>query len=352
MPDYNGLLKQYDPQGMYDKIYNFPSQMKEGLDISTNADLPDIDVARVQNIVVCGLGGSAIGGDLVRTFLAYKIQQPFQVCRHYTLPEYVSKSSLCILSSYSGNTEETLSAYTEAKKRGAQVFAITSGGKLKEQALADGFGVVTIPPGYPPRAALGYSFVPMLVVLGRLGICQDYSPDIESTISVLEHTREECVVDKTDNIAIATAERLIGKTAIIYSGQDYFDAVAVRFKGQICENSKQLAFFNFFPEFNHNELVGWGIVEPYKDNLYTIMIRDEADHLRVGLRMDIVADIIREKGVEVLEFKTAGPNLLARMFSVIQFGDFVSLYIALLNKIDPTPVKVIDYLKGELEKIK
>jgi glucose/mannose-6-phosphate isomerase len=351
MPDFPSLKEKYDPQGMYDKILGFPQQFREGWEIGKSADLPSIDIKSIKNIVVCGLGGSAIGGDLVRSFLTYKISVPFYVCRHYLIPEFVDQFTLCIISSYSGNTEETLAAYDEAKKRGALILAITSNGKLKQMATADGYKVITIPPGFPPRAALGYSFVPMLTALSRMGFFEDINSDIEAAIAFLEKNVESFAMEKANNPAMQAAEKIHGKIPLIYSGQDYIDAVAVRFKGQICENSKQLAFFNFFPEFNHNELVGWGLMESMKDKLYAVILKDSADHERVSLRMQIVARIIREKGVKVLEFESSGPNLLARIFSLVQFGDFTSLYLALLNKIDPTPVKVIDYLKGELEKL-
>lgn len=336
---------------MYDKIYQFPKQFSEGWEIGKAAELPQVNLSSIKNIVVCGLGGSAIGGDLVRSYLTYRISVPFYVCRHYLIPEFVNQATLCIISSYSGNTEETLAAFDEAKKRGALILAITSNGKLKKMASADGFKVITIPPGFPPRAALGYSFVPMLTALSRMGFFEDINPDIEAAIPFLEKNVGRLSIGSAENPAMFAAEKMYGKIPLIYSGQDYMDAVAVRFKGQICENAKQLAFFNFFPEFNHNELVGWGLMESMKDKLYAVILKDNDDHERVAIRMQIVARIIREKGVEVLEYESSGPNLLARIFSLIQFADFTSLYLALLNKIDPTPVKVIDYLKGELEKL-
>jgi len=217
--------------------------------------------------------------------------------------------------------------------------------------MADGFSAIAIPPGFPPRAALGYSFMPLLVILSRLGLFDNIDAEIVSAIEFLSQNVNNYLIDNADNMALCTADSIFRKMTIIYAGQDYFDAVAVRFKGQICENSKVPAFFNFFPEFNHNELVGWGLVDEFKDKLAVIILRDQEDHERVSLRMDIVAKILKEKDVEVIAFHSSGPNRLARMFSLIQFGDFVSLYLALLNKIDPTPVQVIDYLKSELDKI-
>ncbi len=351
MADFINLRSEYDSQGMYDKIVEFPDQFEEGYKIGKEADLPDINPDSIDSIIVCGLGGSAIGGDLVRSYLTYKIKVPFHIIRHYNLPKFVNKKSLCIISSYSGNTEETLSAYDEARQAGAEIFAITSNGKLKEKAEQDGFKAVSIPGGFPPRAALGYSFVPMLMILSRLGFFEDISRQVEETVKFLSKNVVQYQIDKEDNPAMKASENLYGRLALIYAGQDHFDAVAVRFKGQICENAKVPAFFNFFPEFNHNELVGWGLVEDFKDKLLTFIIRDEGDHDRVSVRMNIVRRIIEDKDVPVIEVKSSGPNLLARMFSVIQYGDFVSLYLALLNKIDPTPVEVIDFLKSELDKL-
>ena len=347
-------IKRIDQNGMYDLVYQFPSQFEDALDIADGAKLPEWKVDQVENIVVAGLGGSAIGGDLVRSYLAKKLNLPFFICRNYTLPNFVNASTLVFISSYSGNTEETLSAYDDARKRGAKIIAISSGGKVKEKALQDKITWVNIPKGFPPRAALGYSFVPILVMLERLRFVQGEKDQIKKTKKFLSSNRTKYGMDLEieENFAKRIALELHKKLPIIYAGNDHFDAVSTRWKGQICENAKMLAFNNVFPEFNHNELVGWKILSGYKDHLIVVILKDREDHPRIKRRMEIVKGVIEKEGVKVIEVESSGETLLSRMFSLIQLGDFASFYLAILNGEDPTPVKVIDFLKSELAKEK
>lgn len=350
-PNLNNIteIKKFDPKGMYDLIYNLPQQLTEGIHLGVRADLKWIKF-RSDNIVLSGMGGSAIGGDLARSYLADELKIPFLVCRNYTLPEFVNDKSLVFISSYSGNTEETLSAYQEAKRRKSKIIAITSGGKLLEKCKKDGFPFVTLPVGLPPRAALGYSFTPILVILSRLKIISDKTKELERTSKFLEKRRGEYVKDRkfNQNQAKSLALKLYRKIPIIYSSTDYLDAVGYRWKGQLCENSKVLAFNNYFPEFNHNELVGWKVLDHIRDKLVVIMLKDKKDHPRIQRRMKIVEDIIKKEKVMVIEIESQGENLLSRIFSLIQLGDLTSFYLAILNREDPTPVKVIDYLKRKL----
>lgn len=345
-------VKKVDRKGMYDLILKFPSQIEDAFKIAESVSISKIDPNKVKNIVVAGMGGSAIGGDLVRSYLFDQIKVPFFISKNYFLPDFVDEKSLVFVSSYSGNTEETLSAYDQAKKRKAQIIALSSGGKLKKLTKNDGFCFVEIPTGYQPRAALGYSFVPILLILSRLKFCPDKKSDVKKTIEFLSENlslfRMETKV--SFNIAKRLAEKIFHKLPIIYSSNDFFDAVAYRWKGQLCENSKILVFSNVFPELGHNELVGWEILSGLEDRLIVIFLKDKDDFLKIKKRMDIVKKIIQDKNVKVVEVESSGPNLLARIFSLIQLGDFVSFYLAILNGVDPTPVRLIDYLKKELEK--
>jgi len=345
-------IRKIDQKGMYDLVYQFPSQFEDALNITEAAQLPDWDTNQIKNIVVAGLGGSAIGGDLVRSYLAEKLTIPFFVCRNYTLPNFVDESSLVFISSYSGNTEETLSAYDDAKKRKARILAISSGGKVKEKALQDKITYVNIPKGFPPRAALGYSFVPILAILERLGFVQGEKEEIRKAKEFLSSNRSKYRMELgiEENLAKKIALELHRKLPVIYAGNDHFDAVSTRWKGQICENAKMLAYSNVFPEFNHNELVGWKILSAYRDDLIVVILKDRKDHPRIKRRIEIVKEIIEKEGVKVSEIESCGETLLSRMFSLIQLGDFVSFYLAILNNEDPTPVKVIDFLKNELAK--
>lgn len=345
-------IKKIDQNGMYDLIYQFPSQFEDALEITGGVKLPDWNKNQIRNIVVAGLGGSAIGGDLVRSYLAEKLNIPFFICRNYTLPNFVDESSLVFISSYSGNTEETLSAHDDAQRRKAKILALSSGGKVKEKSLQNQITWVNIPKGFPPRAALGYSFVPILVMLERLGFVQGEKEQIKGTEEFLSSNRSryrrELPVE--ENFAKTMALELHKKLPIIYAATDHFDAVSTRWKGQICENAKMLAFNNVFPEFNHNELVGWNILSEYRDDLIVVILRDREDHPRIKTRMEIVKGIIEKQGVKVIEVESCGETLLSRIFSLIQLGDFVSFYFSILNEVDPTPVKVIDFLKDKLAK--
>jgi glucose/mannose-6-phosphate isomerase len=345
-------IKKIDQNGMYDLIYQFSSQFEDALNITEAVKLPDWTKKQIRNIAVAGLGGSAIGGDLVRSYLAEKLDIPFFICRNYTLPNFVGESTLVFVSSYSGNTEETLSAYDGAKKRGAKIIAISSDGKVKEKALQDEITYVNIPKGFPPRAALGYSFVPILAMLERLGFVRGEKDQIRKTKEFLSSNRSKYRMELgvEENFAKRIAWELHKKLPIIYAGNDHFDAVSTRWKGQVCENAKMLAFNNVFPEFNHNELVGWKILSGYRDHLIVVILKDRDDHPRIKRRMEIVKGIIEKEGVKVIEVESCGETLLSRMFSLIQLGDFASFYLAILNKEDPTPVKVIDFLKNELAK--
>jgi len=342
-------IRKADAKGMYDLIYNFPRQLTEGAHLGFIADLKLPDFTP-QNIILTGMGGSAIGGDLARSYLTYELKVPFTVCRNYLLPEYVNDKSLVFISSYSGETEETLSAFQDAKRRKARIIAITSGGTLLQECNRDGLPFILIPKGFPPRAALGYSFTPILVALSRLGVIQDKIEELEETSKFLEKKRAEYALDKkkSRNPAKNLAANLYGKLPIIYTSVDYFDAVGYRWKGQFGENSKILSYNNYFPEFNHNELVGWKVLDQIRDKLIVVILKDKEDHPRIKIRMQIVKNIIQKKKVKIIELESQGENLLSRVFSLIQLGDFASFYLAILNQVDPTPVEVIDYLKKEL----
>lgn len=344
-------IREGDPSNMYNCIFDLPEQIGEALDLGRGWKVQADDFSGIKNILVIGMGGSAIGGDLIRSLLASELLVPFQVCRNYTLPEYVDDESLVIVSSYSGNTEETLAALDDAIERKAMIAAVTTGGIVEEVAELNQIPWVKLPTGLQPRAAIGYSFVPLLVFLEKIGLARDVTPQIERVIEHLSSTRLNFIEDNPVkmNLAKQLAVKLYGKIPIVYSGPTLTDAVGLRWKGQLCENSKVLAFCNQFPEFNHNELVGWSeLVEPIAEKLIVLMLRDIEDHIRVQHRINTVKDLIKKHLVEVVEVPSSGATRLQRMFSLIQLGDFVSYYLAVLNKVDPTPVQVIESLKMAL----
>jgi glucose/mannose-6-phosphate isomerase len=345
-------IRSIDPSGMYNKIYDFPEQLEQAVGIGNSIVLPAKYKRDFKNIVVAGMGGSAIGGDLVRSYLSDRLKMPFVICRHYRLPNFVDEDTLVIASSYSGNTEETLAAFEDAIKRRVTVACITTGGELGKLAKQHKLLHVELPGGYQPRAALGFSFVPLLILISKLGLIGSVDDDLSELIRGLKSYRDAYAIESAadKNPAKLLAIKLYNRIPIIYAGPELTDVVGTRWKGQICENAKALAFNNQFPEFNHNELVGWNVIGAYRDKLVVICLRDSDDHKRVQRRMSIVRNIIEKRDVELINVFSQGDFPLGRMFSLIQLGDFVSLYLAVLNKADPTPVKVIDYLKEELKK--
>lgn len=360
--------KKVDSEGFYKLIDNFHLQLQEAVNLAQKWKFT-INEVRPLNIVVAGMGGSAIGADLVRSFLVNELNVPFQVIRHYRLPKFVGPQSLVFVSSYSGNTEETLAVHEEVLKRGALTICISSGGKLVERARQPYFRSlqtelgeigsmeiqvepIVIPSEYPPRAALGFSFVALLVALNKVGLVKDYSSKVLQVADFLSREKRnwEVGVPFEKNEAKKLATGLFEKIPLIYAGSDFLEPVAVRWKGQICENTKQPAFYNFFPEFNHNELVGFGVLKHLTGKLAAVFLQDKDDHPRVSLRMQIVEDILKRKKIPVQRVASKGETVLERMFYTILLGDFVSYYLAILNGVDPKPVEIIDYLKERLEK--
>jgi len=336
---------------MYNCIFDLPEQMTQALKLAGGWNVPKEEYPDVRNVVVVGMGGSAFAGDLARSFLASEMLIPFQVCRHYSLPEYVDDETLVIALSYSGNTEETLAAVDDALQRKSMIVVLTTNGLLEEVAGLNEIPMFKLPSGLQPRAAIGYSFVPLMVFLEKIGLIKDGIERINKAIAHLDTTRARMVEDHgvNKNPAKQMAQLIHGRIPIIYCGPTLTDSVGARWKCQICENAKQMAFTSQYPEFNHNELEGWSKqIEEHKDHFVVINLRDSGDHPRISSRMDVVKGLIEELDVQVIDIYATGETELERMFNLIQMGDFVSYYLAILSKVDPTPVEAIEKLKKEL----
>ncbi len=347
-------IEKYDESSMLELIESFPEQCQDAKCIGEAFELPQKFKRPYKNIVFTGLGGSAIGADLVRSYIAEDAQVPVLVNRNYTLANFVAEDTLVIASSYSGNTEETLSAYREAVLRGSNIVVITSGGKLEKAAKRGNFPCLMIPEGFPPRCALGYSFFPLLTVLAKIGVIRDQAGPIDDAIRNLRRLRDSRIgykVPRKGNPAKKMAAKIFGKFPIIYAGQDHMDAVVTRWRGQLAENSKTLSSGNLFPEMNHNEIVGWENPREVLKECVAVILRDASDHPRISGRMDVTRKILKKEKVKVLEASSSGLGLLARIFSLVYTGDFVSFYLAILNGIDPTPVEKITMIKKAMAKI-
>jgi glucose/mannose-6-phosphate isomerase len=330
-------------------LVDFPKQIEDAVRIAKAAKIP-IKGSNIDNIVLTGLGGSAIGGDLLRSYAADALDVPFIVNRHYVLPEFVNNRSLVIVGSYSGGTEETIAAHLDAKKRRAQVLCVSSGGETERMAKKFKHPIIKIPKGYPPRTALGYSFFPLLVSLVKMKLLSPKENDIKETVALLARKAKVYASLTENHQAMNIAKQLYNKLPIIYSPADKLDSVNVRWRGQLAENAKVLAFGHVIPEMNHNEIVGWKVLQRHMSEMAVVFLHDKDEHPRVKERIKITKGIVSEFSSKVLEAHSEGSSLLARMFSLIYLGDWVSFYLALLNGVDPTPVRIIDYLKWELGK--
>lgn len=324
----------------------FPDQCREALALSDVA-MPD-SLAGKANVVVCGMGGSAIGGDFLRSLFEASGTVPCFVCRDYDLPAFVGKDTLLITCSYSGNTEETLSAMREGIKRGCSVVAVTSGGEVAEICRQHGFSHVLVPAGKPPRMALGYLFVPLVVIAERLG----YIPkqDSEGAFAELDRCVERWGVDRalSTNTAKNLAAYLFGRVPLVYGLGSWQGVVASRWKGQINENAKVMAFSHSFPELNHNEIMGWTLAE--RQNVAhwaTVFLESGHESIRMQTRAKVTREIIRDK-TETFTVTAFGETLLTQMLSLTFCGDFVSLYLAALNGVDPEDIASINTLKKAL----
>ncbi|UCE65904.1 MAG: bifunctional phosphoglucose/phosphomannose isomerase [Candidatus Zixiibacteriota bacterium] len=348
MDDIVELIKRFDAYNMFDMIISIPDQLEEGFSIAEKVNLTGLESETFSTVILAGMGGSAIAGDLLKSLMISDIQIPFMVQRNYRLPRFVNKKTLVICSSYSGNTEETLSAFEDALASGAHLIAVSTGGQLATRAAYNKIPFIAIPEGFPPRAALGYSFSVLLSVFGRLGICGDAGSDVMVAARSLRDRNALYRPENEDNPALSLAKKIEGRISLIYGGQDSLDAVAARFKGQLCENSEALAFANQFPEFNHNEIVGLDGLGEDRRKFIAIFLRDIEDHKRIVKRFEIVGEFLRGKGIDVVELTTEpGPKIL-RFFTMIQLIDFCSYYLALLKGVDPYTIEAIDHLKRKL----
>ncbi len=288
----------------------------------------------------------------MRSYSADQIKIPLFVNRSYTLPKFANGNSLVVVSSYSGGTEETISAYSQARKNGAQILVISSGGKIGNTASKLGHNWVKIPGGLPPRAALGYSFFSMLTAFQKAGILKSKHAETSETLALLKQLSDEYSDYEKNPLPLRLADQLVNMLPIVYSSTERFDAVNLRWRGQIEENAKTVAYGNFFPEMNHNEIVGYSTLKDLLSRFVVLYLLDGGDHPRVAARFSFVKEIIRPYCSNVIEVRSQGKSLLARMFSLIYLGDWTSYYLAIKKNVDPTPVGNIDMLKKNLSELK
>ncbi|MCK4668572.1 bifunctional phosphoglucose/phosphomannose isomerase [Candidatus Bathyarchaeota archaeon] len=308
-----------------------------------------INYSNPQAIVIAGAGGSAIGGELLKDWAMDRINIPIEVCRQYSLPAYVNEKTLIFVVSYSGETEETLGMFLDAIRRNCMIFCISSGGRLLKIAEQLNLPYLRVPSGMPPRAALPYLFLPMLIILAKLGLVSDVNSEISEAIEVLE--KAECdnsaETPLSDSFSKVLASKINGTVPVVY-GFGIYRAVAQRYKQQFNENSKVPAKWEFFPELNHNELVGWEAAKELTTFFSAIFIRDRAEPEEIKQRIEVTKELIFEDSQRISEVWIAGEGRLAKMLYAVYIGDLASVYLAILRGVDPTPVKTISLLKEKI----
>jgi glucose/mannose-6-phosphate isomerase len=347
------LIRQTDPSGMLAHIRGFPGQCRAAWD-QIQAWEPPADWGDFRHILITGMGGSAIGGVLLQGLVTGESRVPILVWRNYGLPAYVQgPEHLVVACSYSGNTEETLSTFREALKRGARVAAITTGGELAALAEESDAALVRFDYESQPRAALGYAFFQLLGAVSRVISLPDYAEDVSEAVRVMEAWQSEIApeVPGEENDAKQLAGRSDGKQLVVL-GAGPLAGVANRWKTQFNENAKHWAFFETMPELNHNTVCGFGMPEPVRDHTLVVMLRSPTEPARLEARWDATADVLAREGVATETVYGRGESTLSQIFSLIHFGDFASLYRAVLNRVDPTPVEPIAYLKQRLAEAK
>ncbi len=322
-------------------IEEFPNNLTEAIEIAKNSAfrLPQNEIL---NIVICGMGGSGIGGKIVAQWLVDDLKVPVNFCQGYDLPNYVNKNTLVIASSYSGNTEETIISLEKAIATGAHIVAITSGGKLAEICRTNQYDHVIVPGGNPPRTALAYSLVQLVNIFVQLNMC----PAIR--LEEIAKGHDLIVADK-ENIqqeAKRIAEKLKDKIPVLYSS-DAYEALAIRVRQQFNENAKRLSWAGAIPEMNHNELVGWG----GGDNRFGVVFFDTKDlNAKNEQRLSISVERVKSKTDTVIVLEAKGMSKIEKTLYLNNVMDWVTFYHADLNGTDSIEIEIIDYLKDSLAK--
>ena len=344
------VYRKNDPEGMLARIKELPWQCREAYRAALHFGLP-ADYSDIDRVVIVGMGGSAIGGDLIRSLAQSESRVPVIIHRDYGMPAFVDDWTLLIASSYSGNTEEVLSAFEPALKTGARKLVMTTGGKLQEMAESGNVPVFSIEYKAQPRAALGFSIMPVLAVLQNLGLLSDKSSDVDETVKILEGLSAKLDEKSplSSNPAKQLAGRLHGRLPVVY-GAGIAAEAAHRWKTQINENSKTWAFYEVFPELNHNATVGFPFPPEVAQKIRVILLPSPLFNERVSLRYEVTTELLEKAGVGYEYVDSEGKSALAQMMSLVLMGDFTSYYLAILYGIDPSPVEVINYLKDKLAK--
>lgn len=344
----HAAFKQIDPQDMLSHIAGLPDQLEAAWKLGNTLPLPT--GAGIERVVITGMGGSAIGGDLLVAYTEPTCRVPTVVQRDYQLPAWAEgKSTLVIASSHSGNTEETLAAFDEATRKGCQRLAIATGGELSGVAKATGAGVWNFEHRGQPRSAVGFSFGLLLAAFYRLGFIPDPTREVEDAAAAMRQQQRMLQADVpiVNNPAKRQAGQLVNRWVTVL-GSGVMAPVARRWKGQISEVGKAWAQFEFLPEADHNTLAGTQNPANLLAKTVVLVLRAPCDHPRNRLRADLTKKIFMLEGLGTDFYEAAGSTTLANQWTALHFGDYMAYYLAMLYEVDPTPVTVMEELKKEL----
>ena len=347
--DNQEMINNIDRSNMLGDLVKTPDYCRDAINRAKQVNVSE--KVKPRNIVIVGMGGSAIGGEVLQDWLRDTLPIPIEVCRDYVLPAYVNKDTLVFANSYSGNTEETLTAFLAAIQRKCTILSVTSGGQLAAFCKKLLIPHVTIPSGLQPRVAIPYMFFPLPVLMEKLGILSNIEDELEEAITVLEVVAKanSATIPTKDNRAKQLATKILATIPVVYGFRQY-NSIAHRLKAQYNENSKIQSKSDSFPELNHNETVGYEAPEALNKQHSVILIRDAQEPPEIRNRIETTTSLVFNRAKTVQEINTEGKRKLAKMFSVMCTGDYASVYLAILQNKDPTPVKIIDRVKSELAK--
>jgi glucose/mannose-6-phosphate isomerase len=339
----NEYVSKYDPQNQFKVLVDSYKQIESAW--NNKIDAEKYKSKKFRNIIVSGLGGSAISADIMDNFLKGELKIPFYVNRNYNLPEFADKNTLLIISSYSGNTEETISSFNEGREKKCNIVCLSSGGKIEEIAREHDILLVKMQSGFQPRYALGQSFFSLLKLLTELNLIPAPGKTVEKILNIWRIKGEE--YSKENNIAFECAEQMIGFIPVIYSSVDT-SAAGYRFKCQFNENSKMHAFHNVIPELNHNEIIGWESFAEKQFNAKVINILDESYNPQIKKRFEITTELASKRGVDYLNIESDEDEFKVRLMDLIYLFDWITYYAAVLRGYDPSEIDYIHTLKERL----
>jgi len=352
-------IKEIDKSEMIKICMRIPEDCAEAIKRAKRTRIPDevnisesasITYKQPRCVLIAGMGGSAIGGEILRDWLRDQVPIPIEVCRDYALPNYANQNTLVFAVSYSGNTEETLRALVDAIRRGCMVMTITSGGHLLSLSKKLRIPYLKIPEGMPPRAAIPYLFFPLPVLMKKIGLPLEIEGEVTETAEILQKLRKETAPQTiTDNNPSKKLALKLAETIPIVYGFGPYGAVAHRWKTQFNENSKVPSYWEVFPELNHNEVMGWEAPEALTRKFSVILLRDQDEAPEIRRKIEVTKQLALYKAQRVLEIYAVGRGKLAKIFSLLHIGDMTSVYLAILRRTDPTPVRTIERIKEKVE---